>query len=410
MSEIDDQSLMEELSDFAPPEKSVGRSPREQRVLAGFEEIERFVAQNGHLPQHGEDRDIFERLYAVRLDRLRQSPECRAILRSVDVNGILGDGPTGGDVGSDPDDADLQAALGDYDAEDDVTKLVHVRTHQERQAAEEVAQRVPCADFETFRPIFEQVQRDLDAGRRTTTPYVGGSSSVEEGDLFIIHGQKVLVAKVIERLEKFGPNGRVRVIFDNGTESEMLIRSLQRSMTREADANGRRIGPLAPPDLFAGTMEDGDLPSGTIYVLRSKSEHPFIAEHRNLIHKIGVTSGEIKHRISAAKTDPTYLLAEVEVVDSYKLANISRTKFEKLLHKFFAPARMDLELKDRFGSSVAPEEWFMVPLPAIAQAVKEVIAGTIEHCRYDPATAQIFDTRNNQPLKQGSPSGPRHLN
>lgn len=389
MSDIDDESLMQELAEFAVEEKAGGRSALEQRILAGFEEIERFVEQNGRLPEHGEERDIFERLYAVRLDRLRQLPECMAILRGVDSNGILGAVPTARDAAaSDPNDAELQAALGDYDAEDDVTRLVHVRSHAERQAAEEVAQRTPCTDFETFRPIFEEVQRDLDAGRRTTTPYVGGSSSVEEGDLFIIHGQKVLVAKVIERLEKFGPNGRVRVIFDNGTESEMLIRSLQRSMSREADANGRRIGPLLAPPLFAGTMEEGDLASGTVYVLRSRSEHPFIAQNRGLIHKIGITSGDPKVRIAGAKKDPTYLLADVEVVAAYKLANIDRTGLESLLHRFFGAVRLDLQLKDRFGSPVEPREWFLVPLEAIEEAVLRITDGSIGAYRYDAQLAR----------------------
>src|SRR5947207_13928080 len=115
MSEIDDETLMESLAeDFGVEEKPVGRSALEQRILAGFEEIERFVEQHGHLPQHGEGRDIFERLYAVRLDRLRQSPECRAVLKDADPRGLLGAAPDASKAMSDePDDAELQAALSD---------------------------------------------------------------------------------------------------------------------------------------------------------------------------------------------------------------------------------------------------------------------------------------------------------
>lgn len=382
MSEIDDESLMRELAeDFGVEEKPTGRSALEQRILAGFEEIERFVAQHGRLPEHGEGRDIFERLYAVRLDRLRASAECRAVLRDADTKGILGAPP---EASADPDDAELQAALGDYAAGDDVTRLVHVRAHEDRQAAEEIAQRTPCADFEVFRPIFEQVQRDLDSGRRTTSQYVGGKSDIDEGDLFIVGGQKVLVAKVIERLEKFGPNGRVRVILDNGTESEMLIRSLQRSMSREADANGRRISDLQPAPLFAAQEESGDLATGYIYVLESKSDHPFVAAHRSLVHKIGVTGGDVQTRVANAKKDPTYLLADVEIVATFKLANVDRKALESLLHRFFGGARLDLELKDRFGGKVEPREWFLVPLPVIDQVIQKIIDGTIGDFRYDP--------------------------
>lgn len=398
MSEIDDESLQDALKDdFGVEEKPGGRSALEQRILAGFEEIERFVAQHGRLPRHGEDRDIFERLYAVRLDRLRASPECRAVLRGVDTKGILGAAvhargeeggfeAGGGDASSLTDDEELVAALGEYAADDDVTKLVHVRPYAERQAAEEIAQRTPCVDFEVYRPVFEQVQKDLDAGLRKTAPYVGGSSSIEEGDLFIIGGQKVLVAKVIERLEKFGPNGRVRVIYDNGTESEMLIRSLQRAMSREEDANGRRISPLATAPLFAGVEEENDRQSGRVYVLRSKSEHPYVAQHRAILHKIGVTGGEVKARIAGARKDPTYLLADVEVVASYKLANIDRRKLEALLHRVFAGVRVDLVLKNGFGFDVAPEEWFLVPLAAIDEAIERIKDGTIERVRYDASS------------------------
>src|SRR4051812_4867621 len=148
MSELDDETLMQSLADdFGVVEKPAGRSALEQRILAGFEEIERFVEQQGRLPQHGEGRDIFERLYAVRLDRLRQSPECRAVLKDADSRGLLGENQDA-TASDEPNDAELQAALGDIAApDDDLTRLVHVRSNEDRKAAEEVAQRTPCADF-----------------------------------------------------------------------------------------------------------------------------------------------------------------------------------------------------------------------------------------------------------------------
>lgn len=393
MSEIDDESLMQDLADFAVEEQKSDRSALEQRILAGFEEIERFVTQHGRLPQHGEGRDIFERLYAVRLDRLRALPECVAVLKQVDTKHILGAVPNArADGAAGPDDADLQTALSEFAAEDDVTKLVHVRSHEARQAAEEIAERKACKDFETYRPIFEKVQRDLELGLRTTSPYVGGDSEINEGDLFIVGGQKVLVAQVIERLEKFGPNGRVRVIFDNGTESEILIRSLQRSMSREADANGRRISSLGSETLFTLVESENDALSGRIYVLRSLSNHPYVVQNRSVLHKIGVTGGDIKARLAGAKKDPTYLLADVEVVASYKLANIDRVKLESLLHRVFAGVRVDLTLKDRFGFEVIPQEWFLVPLPVIEEVVSRIIDESICNYRYDPQTARLVKT------------------
>lgn len=122
-------------------------------------------------------------------------------------------------------------------------------------------------------------------------------------------------------------------------------------------------------------------------ILRSKSEHPFLAEHRSVLYKIGVTGGDVKTRIANAKKAPTYLLADVEIAATYKLANINRTALEALLHKFFGSARLDLQLKDRFGSQVEPREWYLVPLPAIDETIRRIMDGTIGDFRYDPETA-----------------------
>ncbi|HEY8747751.1 MAG TPA: hypothetical protein VIM11_07245, partial [Tepidisphaeraceae bacterium] len=316
MNEIDDETLMKDLAeDFGVEEKPAGRSALEQRILAGFEEIGRFVELHGRIPQHGEGRDIFERLYAVRLDRLRQSPECRAVLRDVDTRGLLGETADATRIASDaPDDAELQASLAELESGgDDVTKLTHVRSYEDRKAAEEVAQRTPCADFEKFRPTFEKVQQELNAGLRQTEKF-HHDGKLEPGDLFILSGQKVLVADAGEIMMKsFGrEDRRLRVIFDNGTESNLLLRSLQRALYKD-ERNRRVLKPdVEAASLFSDAIEEGDLATGWIYVLRSQSEHPFVAQNRDVLHKIGVTGGDVKSRVANAKKDPTYLLADVE--------------------------------------------------------------------------------------------------
>ena len=127
-------------------------------------------------------------------------------------------------------------------------------------------------------------------------------------------------------------------------------------------------------------------------MLRSKSEHPFVAQNRTILHKIGVTGGEVKARIANAKKDPTYLLADVEIVATFKLSNINRKRLEALLHKFFAPARLDFELKDRFGFQVEPREWFLVPFTVIEDAIQKLMEGTISDFRYEPETAKIINS------------------
>lgn len=140
---------------------------------------------------------------------------------------------------------------------------------------------------------------------------------------------------------------------------------------------------------FAGEREDEDLASGTIYVLRSKSDHPLVVANRDVLHKIGVTGGDVARRIANAKLDATFLLAEVEIVATFTLYNINRTKLENLIHRIFDPARLDIEIKDRFGNPVVPREWFLVPRFVVDHAVERIKDGTITDFIYDPKNASL---------------------
>jgi hypothetical protein len=385
----EDDALLAELGVEVETTKASSRSPQDERIIAGFEDIQRFVDEHGRAPRHGEDRDIFERLYAVRLDRLRSNLEFRSTVAAIDRQGLLGDEL----AALDEDDAELDddallAALGVEAEHPGITELRHVRSSVEKQAAEEIANRTRCEDFAAFKLLFEQVQRDLDTGVRHTRPFEM-KAEIEPGRFFIVSGQKAYVAEMgeIEITAQGRTDARLRVIFDNGTESNMLMRSLQRSLNK--DEAGRRITePVAGP-LFADQPEAGDEASGTIYVLRSKSDHPMVAQHRDLVHKIGVTNMGVKQRIAGARLQPTFLMADVEVVATYELFNINRTKLENLIHRIFEPARYDVEIRDRFGRPVVPREWFMVPLFVIDEAVERIRDRSIVDFTYDPKAAKL---------------------
>jgi hypothetical protein len=215
------------------------------------------------------------------------------------------------------------------------------------------------------------------------------NAEVRKGDFFILDGQKVTVADLGEPfVSDYGrPDRRLRVVYDNGTESDLLVRSLQRALYK--DKASRRITEAGFGPLFSEVEEVDDSTTGYIYVLRSKSEHPFVAANRSLVHKIGVTGGDVKSRVANAKKDPTYLLADVDIIATYKLANVNPKALEAMLHKFFGSARLDLGLNDRFGSQVEPREWFFVPLPVIDEAIQKIKDGTIGHFRYDKETARL---------------------
>ena len=394
MSDLDLDELRDELAGFAQPEKKVGRSPREERIIAGFEEIQRFTDEHGRAPQHGEDRDIFERLYAVRLDRLRTSEECRSLLAPLDRQGLLSSAEDDAPEMPEEMDADaLMAELAGAAGDSEITELRYVRSAAEKRTAEEIANREPCPDFERFKPLFDQVRLDLDSGIRTTRQFVKDAgflkADIIEGQFFILGGQVAYVAEVGETFR--APNGetdaRLRVVYSNGTESNLLRRSLQRALYK--DEAGRRITEPSAGPLFAGESDDEDIASGTIYVLRSKSDHPLVSANRDVLHKIGVTGGDITRRLANARLDPTFLMAEVEVVATYTLYNINRVKLENLIHRIFAPAQLDIEIKDRFGNPIVPREWFLVPRFVVDDAVERIKDGTITDYIYDPAAARL---------------------
>ncbi|MCP5213365.1 MAG: GIY-YIG nuclease family protein [Hahellaceae bacterium] len=390
------KALLEELGVDITPAKKVAHSPKEERIIAGFEEIQRFIEEHGHQPQHGEDKDIFERLYATRLDRIRSQEECRNLVADLDYQGLL----TAEHCIAEPpkeynSDAELLAELGvEAPKENDVTFLKHVKPRAEVRAAEEIATRTPCADFDKFKPLFDQVQDHLTRGlleAKILKNQKGQTimAEINERDWFIVNGQKAYIAEISkERTHGFDKNDyRLRVIFDNKTESDLLLRSMQKALY--VDDASRRIVSLSAGPLFDGNAEDEDTASGTIYVLRSKSEHPTIAENRNLIHKIGVTGGSVKTRIANAKLDPTYLMADVEIVATYELYNISRTKLENILHRFFDSAKLDIQINDRFGNPVVPREWFLVPLFIVDEVVEKIKDGTISEYRYDTKNVKL---------------------
>jgi hypothetical protein len=394
VDDLDEEGMLAELGlDIKPVEVSA-HTPLQERVIAGFEDITNFVRENGRPPKHGDERDIFERLYAVRLDRIRDSEEFRDLLRPMDEFGLLSAEYEEDRNELEPEDEDaMLAELGVVSENPDaITNLQHVRPYAEINAAEEVARRIICKEFLKFKPLFERVQNDLSQGIRTTRPFKDNykkDPEIKVGEFFILGGQKCYVVSIGEefKTDQDRPNAPVRVIFDNGTENNYLLRSFQRALYKD-DAARRISEPEAGP-LFGFVESSEGVESGTIYVVRSNSTDPQIAPYRDVLHKIGVTGGDVESRIAKAKVDATFLLADVEIVATYKLVNINRSRLENLLHRFFGAARLDIEIKDRFGNPVKPREWFLVPLEAINEVVKKLQDNTLLNYEYDRATATL---------------------
>lgn len=393
VQDLTGDELLDELGVELADEQTGGYTARQERIIAGFEDILRFYEANGHAPRHSHDGDIFERIYAVRLDQLRKlPPEDLSLLIPMDPNQLLNGAGTATPINSLEDD-DLLAEL-EEPGTTDIAVLRHVKPIEERRdLPDQIADRFPCKDFANFKPLFDQAQSELTAGVREAKRFIK-DASIESGDFFILNGQLVYVDNVGESIK--APNGssdaRLRVIYANGTESNLLRRSLQRGLYK--DENGRRLTQANLGPLFDNSIEPDDIPSGTIYVLRSLSTQPEIAAIRDVLHKIGVTGGRVEDRICNAEKDATYLLAPVEVVATWKLANIRRFKFEQTIHRIFASAQLQLRLPDRFGIPVEPREWFVVPLPVINEVMERIQDESITGFVYDSSMGKLRPVLN----------------
>lgn len=270
--------------------------------------------------------------------------------------------------------------------QDDIFELVHVRPPTARP--DEVAERQVCNEFESFKPLFEQCVRELSEGKRKAIPFAN-EQEIKAGEFFVLNGVMVYVAEVGEMHIRNGKkNARLRLIFDNGTEGNNLLRSLATELYK--DPNGRRVTSTNMGPLFEDNAQEGDAQTGMIYVVKSLSADPEIRKLDGLLHKIGFTAGKMEVRIQNAKDDPTFLMAGVQPVATYTLYNIDRVKLEHLLHTFFAESRLNIEMMDRFGKKIKPRKWFLVPPEVIAEAVSRLKDGSIVNVRYDAGRAAII--------------------
>lgn len=388
LSEEDDLGL---LNVKAPTVSAVSG---DARVARDFEEICVFVDRHGFPPGEGPAAHVAgvtEKKLQIRLKSYRENSEVAALLAPSDRHGLLAGeadvAPASLDDILDSDDELLSRPS------DDIFELRNARKAQPERKAE----RKPCKEFDRFKTLFDECAADLASGRRKSLPFAR-EQEINAGDFFILNGLMAYVAEVRDPHIRNGrKNARLRIIFDNGTEGENLLRSLATELYK--DPNGRRIsdpesGPLfgtAPSTVSVASPTDRV--TGCIYVVRSLSPLPEIKRLDGSLFKIGFTTGRFEDRVRAAAEDPTFLMAPVHPVRTYDAVNMDAGKFETLIHRFFAAARLDIEIKDRFGKPYRPQEWFLLPLPVIEQAIRMLEDGTILRHRYDPKTVRIVPVK-----------------
>lgn len=356
------------------------------RLERAFLEIVEFRRTQGRLPSPT-TREIAERKLGARLDGILASEEKIAAVKHLDEFGLL-------EIPQAPSSIDELLDGDDFDLLGDESGLLDVSDFPVRQAPGEVdsvAKRQKCRDFDQFEHLFKTKHAELANGSAQIASF-RGLRTVTAGRFFILNGVMLFVAAVGETREmvvggKPEQKQRLRVIFENGTESSMYRQSLS---IRLFEQKGQAIVGAGIND--EDVLDGEDVASGYIYVLRSLSDDPQIASIQDL-HKIGFSRSAVSKRIRNAEKSPTYLMAPVDVVASYQTFNLNVVKFENLLHRVFADVRLDLTQIDRKGRDYDPSEWFVVPRAVIDQAVELIVSGEIIDYTYDREAQALRNVR-----------------
>lgn len=365
---------------FVPPKKKAVVSS-DDRLVASFQQIIDFVEKYNRPPEL-ESNDMSEATLAARLNSIRNSKEKSDALKEIDSLGLLEmpEAPESIDELFTKDTFGLFEGVGD-----DILKIKNLpNRRQVVHDIDEKAKRIPAQDFAEFKPLFENAQNSLKAGTMKLTPFTS-VDQIKVGGLYVNSGQMVYVAEEGEIERKAGgyKQQRLRVIIENGTESNMYRRSLAQRLYE---------GGLVVVDRdYSGELAlyDDDKIVGYIYVLKSLNTADNVTSIKNL-HKIGFTVTTIADRIKNAEKDPTYLMAGVEVVDSYIITgDYNPQKVEHFIHRIFADAKVDLKIIDSEGREYTPSEWYSVPLLAIEQAVNMLQNGDIVDYHYSKDLQQI---------------------
>ena len=367
------------------PKKSVARTS-DERLASSFDEINEFIEKNGREPKPNINDIAGEhKLYSV-LKGLRENEQKIEVLKSQDkfdllnyekkeinsIDDILGD--------------DSLGILGD-DSEG-LFDFKHTPKDFERAKAEFIGKRVKCKNFDDYEHLFKEVQNDLALGKRKLIEFK--LSTLKEGNYYVHNGVLFFIEKISfdredgrkEDGRRVRKDGRTKLIFENGTESNILLRTVEKNLYKNGKSVTENLDKVLEEFNGSFNINEEDKESGYIYVLKSKSKNPEINSVENL-YKIGYASKSIDDRIKNAKNEPTYLMSEVQKVASWKCYNLNPQKFEQLIQKFFDSCRLRIDVFDNEDVRYSPREWFIVPLEEIEFAISLIINEKISDYKYD---------------------------
>ncbi|UXE66709.1 MAG: GIY-YIG nuclease family protein [Chryseotalea sp. WA131a] len=384
----DDFGLLESTA------KTSNVKSEDDRLVDSFEEINGFVDKNGREPNTS---SMSEYGLLARLKNIRQNEQQKVILKPFDRHNLLGEVEI---LKTNIDDilSDDDFGLLETDSDLSIFKYKHISKEDERAEADFVAQRKPLkeSEFKPYEAMFQKVHREIKEGKRKVLPFRNTEKNLHVGDFYLIDGVMLYLKEAnLEKTFWETSGGRERIegrtftIFENGTYSNMLFRSLGKQIQK----NGKLITNTyeeinAELYVNSGMVKEEDIQTGWIYVLKSKSLHPEISKIKDL-YKIGFSTSPLEQRIKNAKNEATYLYAEVIKVASYACYNRNAEKLEQLLHRFFAETCLNVDIEIIKGKRITPREWFVVPFDEIEKAIELILNEQIVNYRYDKDLKKI---------------------
>jgi len=367
----------------------------EDRLVDSFEEINAFLDKNKREPTKS---SMSEYGLMAKLKNFRENEAQKKVLKPYDRHNLLGyvemEKQTIDDILND-DDLGLLDAGNDLD----IFRFKHTPRPEDRADADFVAQRKPMKekDFEKYEQLFLQVHKEIKEGKRKIKPFTNIEKNLHVGDFYLMNGIMLYLESANLKQEEWEQKsgnrvrveGRTRTVFENGTYSNMLYRSLGKQIQKDGKLITNTYDKIEQ-DLFvnSGLVNEEDVQSGWIYVLKTKSTKKELVEIKDL-YKIGFASGSVDDRIKNAKNEATYLYADVQKVATYKVYNRNADKLESLLHRFFANACLDIDLFNEKGQRLNPREWFVVPFDVIEETIELILNENIVNYEYDTETKRI---------------------
>jgi hypothetical protein len=365
----------------------------DQRLKDSFEEINKFIDENGREPS--ESTDITERKLFSRLKQLRKDFDKASTLKNLDSHNLLANVSEVKSV-NDILENDVLGLL-----DDDPENIFDLKNiPKKRDKTDFVARRKPCKNFKNYEGKFKVIQKDLNEGKRKLIHYK--ESHLKEDRYYVLDGILVYLEKIEDiTIREFNDktqgrrkrlDSRIRCIFENGLESNMYLRSLGKELYN----NGSTVihtNEEAFKEFSEGftSITNQDKSTGNIYILSSLSENPEIESIKDL-YKIGYSTTSVEQRIENAENETTFLMAPVKIVSSYKTFNLNPQKFEDLIHQVFSIRRLDIKVADKEGNLKQPKEWYIVPIKVIEQAIELIINKQIQNYKFDHLQNKIVKT------------------